>query len=670
MSNSKNLNGISRVKKRMNTTPKSIGPVSNLEEHVPPDWWNRIFNSLYLKTDADVIDDQEITRIETDMIIELLKLNPEDKILDLCCGQGRHTLELARRGFRNLDGLDRSHYLIQKARDVAKSDGLNPKFKEGDARKLPFQPDTFDTVLILGNSFGYFETLNDDLQVLKEVHNVLKPWGKILIDITDGEYVKKNYQSRSWEWINKQMFVCRERSLSIDGDRLVSREVINHVSKGVIADQFYAERLYSRSSLSRLFEEASFSDVAFPRSFSPDSQRNQDLGMMEQRIIVTANIRKEWTVVKTHPKKTEKTIAVIFGDPRKPDMLKPDNIFDDDDFYTIDSLKDALREIDGYRFEYLDNHDTLIRDLIRISPKVDLVLNLCDEGFYNDPKKEMHVPVILEMLGIPYTGAGPQCISYCYDKSLVRGVAKEMGIPVPEAIFVRPEDSTFEMPFELPGLVKPNLGDSSFGITQKSVVHTGEDLINAINSIRQGFGYNEPILVEEFLAGKDLTVGILGAPPSSYVVLPISEEDYSSLPKGLPRICGYEAKWQENSPYWQIKAKPAELPKDTEQAIVEWCVALSERLGCRDYTRFDWRLDSSGNPKLLEVNPNPGWCWDSHLVKMAKFAKMSYSDVLNHIISAAFERLGIEKSKYTKDNYNEAAGEIQDSKKTILVTTN
>ena len=662
------MNGITRTTKRV-TPAKTIGPVSNLEEHVPPDWWNRIFNSLYLKTDADVVDDHEITRIETDMIIEILDLKPEDKILDLCCGQGRHTLELARRGFKNLDGLDRSHYLIQKARDAAKSEALIPKFKEGDARKLPYPADAFDAVLVLGNSFGYFETLHDDLQVLKEIRRVLKPWGRILIDLTDGEYVKNNYQSRSWEWINKHMFVCRERSLSIDGERLVSREVINHVLKGVIADQFYAERLYSKASLTKLFEQAEFSDVLFPRSFSPDSQRNQDLGMMEQRIIVTAKVRKAWSAKRTVPKKTERTVVVILGDIRKPDMLKPDNIFDDDDFYTIDALKDALREIEGYHFEYLDNHDTLIRDLMRTSPKVDLVLNLCDEGYNNDPRKEMHIPSILEMLGIPYTGAGPQCLAYCYDKSLVRGVAKEMGIPVPEAIFIRPEDSTFEIPFELPGLVKPNLGDSSFGITQKSVVYTGEDLINAINSIRQGFGYNESILVEEFLTGKDLTVGILGTPPSSYTVLPISEEDYSILPEGLPHICGYEAKWQEGSPYWHIKAHPAALPKETEQSIVQWCIALSERLGCRDYTRFDWRLDSTGNPKILEVNPNPGWCWDSHLVKMAGFSKMRYSDLLTHIISHAVERLGIDKGKDAKESKNERASDTGHRMESAVITS-
>jgi D-alanine-D-alanine ligase len=417
--------------------------------------------------------------------------------------------------------------------------------------------------------------------------------------------------------------------------------VIVNAEKGVIADQFYAERLYTHEELEGLLKAAGFSDVKFHGELSPSSQRNQDLGMMERRIIVTAVAKKEWTPIKKRPEKAVKNVVVVLGDPRKPDPLKPNSVFDEDDIYTIDQMKAALKSLKGYHFSYLDNHDTLITDLMKLRGKIDYVFNLCDEGFNNDPRKEAHVPALLEMLGIPYTGSGPQTLVLCYDKSLIRGIAREMGIPVPRAVFIKPEDTTFEIPFPFPAIVKPNFGDSSFGITQRSVVYSPEELINAVSEIRDRFGYDKPILVEEFLTGKDLSVGIIGNPPESYVVLPIIEEDYSALPPELPRICGYEAKWLPDSPYWNIKSVPAQLPEETEKFIIECCLKLFERLECRDYCRFDWRLDAEGNPKLLEVNPNPGWCWDGHLAKMAKIAGMSYAEMLEAILKAAEERLNI-----------------------------
>jgi D-alanine-D-alanine ligase len=621
--------------------PKTLGPVLNLEEHVRADWWRRIFNALYLKTDSDVVNDQLITANEIDLFTQTLNLSPDADILDLCCGQGRHTLELARRGFGNVQGLDRSHYLIQRARTTAKKESLNIKFREGDARKLPHATDRFDVVMILGNSFGYFETIEDDLRVLREVFRILKPSGQLLIDVSDGEFLKDHFEARTWEWLDKKHYVCRERSLSADGQRMISREIITHAEKGVLADQFYAERLYTREGLVSLIQDAGFSQITVHGEINTQSQRNQDLGMMAQRLVVTALVRKEWTPKKVKPDADTKHVVVVMGDPHRPDTVKPDSVFDDDDFYTIDQLKSALQSSEKYQYSYLDNHDSLIQDLKNLSGKADLILNLCDEGFANDPRQELHVPAIMEMFHLPYTGSGPQCLAYCYDKSMIRGAAQEMGLPVPEAYFIRPEDTSIELPIGFPVIIKPNFGDSSFGITQRSVAHSAEELLNAIASIRERFGYDKPMLVEEFLTGADLTVGVIGNPPDDYLVLPIVEEDYSSLPPELPRLCGYEAKWNPDSPYWNLGSIPADLPPETQHTIIEACLRLFERLECRDYARFDWRLDARGNPKLLEANPNPGWCWDGHLAKMAGLAGLSYADMLTAILAAAERRLGL-----------------------------
>jgi D-alanine-D-alanine ligase len=623
------------MKNHRRRKPKPLGQVERLESYLGPDWWKRIFDSLYLKTDADVVCDERITKEEVDLFLDILKPDKESRILDLCCGQGRHSLEMARRGFINVEGLDRSRYLIRKAKAKAKEENLPVRFREGDARNLPYPSDTFDFVMIVGNSFGYFDNPNDDVRILREVFRVLKPYGKVLLDLADGDYLSKNYQKMSWEWIDKKRLVCRERELSSDKTRLISREIIIHVEKGVIADRFYAERLYSRELIREVLEEVGFTEITFHTEILTNSQRNQDLGMMERRIVVSAIAKKEPS---RREVKGKKTVVVLLGDSSKPDPVKPYGIFDEDDIEAIAELKKALRDLKGYEFIFLENHDNLIQTLEKLKAKTDIVFNLCDEGFQNDPRKELHIPALLEILNIPYTGSPPHCLAVCYDKSIVRAIAKDMGIPVPKGILINPEDTKFKVPFGFPVIIKPAMGDGGFGITKENVVNSFEEFINVISNLRGNLGYDKPILVEEFLTGKDLTFGIIGNPPD-HISLPIIEEDYSSLPDGYPKICGYEAKWLSDSPYWGINSVPADLPRETEKFIKESSLKLFERLGCRDYCRFDWRLDEDGNPRLLEVNPNPSWCWDGHLAKMAKFAGISYKEMLKLILESALKRI-------------------------------
>ena len=634
--------------KRSNPNPKprpkrvaaaSIGPVEDLESYVKADWWRHIFNANYLRTDGDVVEDPEITTAEIDAFLAMLDASADSTILDLCCGQGRHVLELARRGHKNLFGVDRSHYLISRAKKLARQQGLTVTFREGDARKLRFPDDKFDIIYLAGNSFGYFESLEDDIAVLKEMRRLLKPGGKLLIDFTDGGFLRTNYEPRSWEWIDKNYFVCRERSLSKAGDRLISREVITHTKKGVVADQFYAERLYNVEELGALLAANGYAPSGDQR-MSTLSKRNQDLGMMAQRILMTALSTKTETEKKREARKT-RNVVVLMGDHRRVDSVKPSGAFDADDFHTINELKKALATLTDYSFSYLDDHSELYASLQKDPASIDFVFNLCDEGFNNEAAKELHIPALLELMNIGYSGGDPQCLAYCYDKSLVRGIAKEMDIPVPAAFNVSPEDVTFiAMSVQFPVIVKPNFGDSSIGITAASVCHDVQQLDQAIASVRESVGYDRPVLVEEFLTGKDISVGIIGNPPDAYSVLPIIEEDYSALPEGLPKICGYEAKWDQESVYFTaVKSVPAELPEETVGFLTASCIKLFQRLDCQDYARFDWRLDSHNTPRLLEVNPNPGWCWDGHLARMAEFGGLSYAEMLNEILNACDERM-------------------------------
>ena len=162
-------------------SPSTSGPLADLEAQVKPAWWNEIFDELYLKTDGDVVENEDITRREIDLFLELLPLDKDARILDLCCGQGRHSLELARRGYTDVTGVDRSGFLLNEARARSQAAALPVQFHEADARGIPDADASFDAVLVLGNSFGYFENASDDEAMLREVKRVLRQSGRFLL---------------------------------------------------------------------------------------------------------------------------------------------------------------------------------------------------------------------------------------------------------------------------------------------------------------------------------------------------------------------------------------------------------------------------------------------------------------------------------------------------------
>ena len=628
------------VKRPKRPSPRScLGPVADLEQHLPAEWWRKLFNALYVKTDGDVVENVENTRRDVDFIMAASAVQPHSQILDLCCGQGRHCLELARRGFRNVTGVDRSRYLVRLAKKRAQAEGLQVAFKEGDARNPRLTETSFDCVAIMGNSFGYFSNKQDDEKVLTTVGKLLRPSGQLVLDITDGAYMADHFERRSWEWIDEHHFVCRERSLSADRERLISREVIVHDETGVIADQFYAERLYTKESIQKLLEKCGFRNVRHHGGAETVSDRDQDLGMMARRLLISADA-PQLPVKKPRGRVQKIDVTVLLGDPRMPDQVKLGGQFNPEDIDVVRRLKDALSELPQYKFRYLDNHGTLDRDLADL--RTDLVLNLCDEGFNNDPFKELHVPAMLDALGLPYTGAAPAALAACYDKGLVRAVAMTLDVPVPLETYVRPGDQGATLPSVFPALLKPNFGDSSQGITKDAVVHNTRGLLDYLDRLRTEFP-KRPVLVQEYLTGAEYSVGLVGNPDQGLRALPILEVDFSKLDADLPRILGYESKWDPKSPYWtQIRYLEAlKLSEIQQQQMVEHSTRLFERLGCRDYARFDFRADAKGEIKLLEVNPNPGWCWDGKMNLMAGFSGLRYTDFLGQILAAAVERYGI-----------------------------
>ncbi len=620
-------------------TRSCLGPVADLEAHLPEEWWRKLFNALYVKTDGDVVENLENTRREVDFIVSAAKVQQHSHILDLCCGQGRHCLELARRGFRHVMGLDRSRYLVRLAKKRAQGEGLQVVFKEGDARNPRLAENSTDCVAIMGNSFGYFSNKQDDEKVLTAVGKILRPSGQLVLDITDGGHMHENFDKRSWEWIDEHHFVCRERSISQDGERLISREVIVHDEMGVIADQFYAERLYTRESISKLLDKTGFRNIRHHGHAEPLSDRDQDLGMMARRILLTADA-PQLPVRKGRGKLQAIDVTVIMGDPRLPDQVKRGGAFNPEDLETVRRLRDALSELPALQVPLPQQSRHAGAGSLRAQRPTSCSTCATRAGT-TIPSRSCMCRRCSRWLGIGYTGAGPAALAACYDKGLVRAVAQGLDVPVPLESYVRPGDQGATLPSVFPALLKPNHGDSSQGITKDSVVYNEKALLDSLDRLRQDFP-KRGVLVQEFLTGAEYSVQLIGNPDQGLRALAILEVDYSKLDERLPKILGYESKWEPDSAYWtQIRYREATLADQMQQQLIDHSSRLFERLACRDYARFDFRADAKGEIKLLEVNPNPGWCWDGKMNIMAGFQGMRYSELLAQILQAAVERLGV-----------------------------
>ncbi|KAJ3302433.1 hypothetical protein HDV03_004977 [Kappamyces sp. JEL0829] len=617
---------------------------------------------MYLKTDGDVVEDPDITRDELDMLVshipeitELLQ-SGDGKMLDLCCGQGRHSLQLAL-DYPQLQifGHDQSSYLISLAKERALGQNVSDRthFTVGDCREIPYPDGSFDLVLILGNSFGYFSSEDQDKAVLHEVQRVLRPGGRLVIDLTDGEYMRENFSERSWEWVDDTTFVCRERQLSSDGCRLFSREIITLTGKGVVRDQFYQERLYSKAQINYLMDSVGFQTADAPSTtLTANSKRNEDLGMMDHRVVVTSVKPGLSATAETVAVASDHTpvITVLLGDPSLPCVGKLNNTWNQEDLETRGRLLKALGDA-GYAtktMKIVDRHDNLLTELVKNKPS--FVFNLCDEGWQNDALKELHIPAILEMLGIPYSGAGPNCLAFCYDKGLVNRSAEAIGVATPkELTFLGSSYGPDEMLVQLeklarnlsyPAFVKPIKGDNSLGITVRSIVYGFDELVAYIEELRSSNVFD--VLVQEYLQGNEYGVGMIGNTEDGFTFLPTIQVNYRKiLDKNLPPILGFESKWDPDSPYWTDIAyeRAVDLAPEQEEALQNSCKILWERFSCRDYARFDFRSDSNGVIKLLEVNPNPGWCWDGKFAYMGKLAGLEYHDVLQLILKASWKRL-------------------------------
>jgi SAM-dependent methyltransferase len=193
---------------------------------------------------------------EVEAMVALLGLSPGAKVLDLCCGVGRHSLELARRGFQ-VTGVDRTAAYLQEARARAREEGLEVEFVQEDMRSF-VRPEAFDAVINYFTSFGYFESEDDDRRVVENAYRSLRPGGVLLMDMMGKEILARIFSERGWRE-EDGMLILEERQVASDWGTVYNRWII--IKDGERREVTLTTRQYSAAELSRLLKGCGFASV-------------------------------------------------------------------------------------------------------------------------------------------------------------------------------------------------------------------------------------------------------------------------------------------------------------------------------------------------------------------------------------------------------------------------
>jgi D-alanine-D-alanine ligase len=266
----------------------------------------------------------------------------------------------------------------------------------------------------------------------------------------------------------------------------------------------------------------------------------------------------------------------------------------------------------------------------------DLVFNLT-ESYAGDDTKEMNVAAYMDLLGLPYTGAGPHAHFLAQDKATAKKMFHfhEIRTPFFATAYRGNIDHAHDVKFPL--IVKPQSEDGSIGIDAAAVVTGVKELMERVEYVQNEF--DSPALIEEYIEGREIYASILGSYEKTEV-LPLIELDLSKLPEGTPKIASRDVKFEtESRAYKLTKSQIAEdLDEATVQKLSETALAAYRAVKLRDYGRIDMRLTSEGEVYVIEANPNP-WLSSRHEFAMAaKKSGRSYTQLIGEIVDMALER--------------------------------
>lgn len=320
----------------------------------------------------------------------------------------------------------------------------------------------------------------------------------------------------------------------------------------------------------------------------------------------------------------------------------PDDLHEEfDSPTTIRAVADVIRGM-GHTPVELGDGAEFLRKVLDDPP--DLVFNLA-EGTGVSRNREARVPAVCEMLGIPHTGSDVLTLALCLDKDMCRRVVQDADVRIPDGVLITFQDAEYDGDYsEFPGMVtetgmkvpliaKPVCEGSSKGIRSKCLIQRLEDVGPTVVSLWKD--YKQGVLLEEFIPGEEVTVGILGNDPprvlGSRQVIPLRDTDKFVYSIELKRD------WENQIAY----ATPPRLPPDQIRAVEEAALTAYEVLGIKDIARIDFRF-KDGVPYFLEANPLPGLApgW-SDLVLLADDAGSSHADLIRTVITEAMTRYGM-----------------------------
>jgi D-alanine-D-alanine ligase len=273
-------------------------------------------------------------------------------------------------------------------------------------------------------------------------------------------------------------------------------------------------------------------------------------------------------------------------------------------------------------------------ELVKNNPP-DVIFNLA-EIYKEQPRLEMNLVGLYELLGIPYTGASALTLANCQSKFLTKKLLNYHGIKTAKFQLFDKIPEEFNLETKFPVIVKPAYEDASVGIENESIVFNTNALRKRLEFVFSQF--NQPALIEEFIEGREFNVSVMGDLKPK--VLPISEIDFSRMPDHLHNIVSYQAKWDPHheSYHKTIPICPAEISKSLEDKLKHTAIAAFKIMDTKDYTRVDMRVTSEEEIYVLEVNPNPDLTEGAGFMRSAHAAGLSYSQALKKIVMLAYER--------------------------------